>query len=355
MKIRLGIVDDNQNYIRRLIDYFTSRYADTIEVFAFSDATRLKNHTMSKKLDVVIADEELLPETFELPKSTMLAYFSDSLEVKSIRGIKAICKYQRAEQLYREILNLYAELDRQASYRMSANGCPLFLFMGVSGGSGTTTVSAACALSMTYAGKKVLYLNLEENGVISHIFQGSGQMSLSDVLYAVKTNHSNLALKLESMVQRDKSGVYFYEPFRITLDASEMNADNLSTILSVLTKYRAYDAIVVDSDASISPKRQELLKVASSVFLVSNGTEVANSKLTRLLREISILDENDESSRIMNRIKVIYNRMSRLCEQANTGYQENVFATIGAYESLSSMAIVESIAKQGFFEQVLRG
>lgn len=354
MKIRLGILDSNSRYIRRLIDYFSSHYAEELVISAFSDFDRLEEHLSRSRLDVLLAEEDLLPETFEPPKSTILAYLSESPDIQTIRDVRAVCKYQKTEQLYREILNLYAELDRRASYRMSADACPVYLFMGAAGGVGTTTAAAACAVNLTNVGYKVLYLNLEDNGTIAEIFTGDGQMTLSDVLYEIKSNKSNLALKLESMIRKDKTGVYFYEPFAVTLDAREMMADDLKEMLTLLTKYGSFDYVIVDSESAITDRRETLLKFATRILLVSDGNKNANRKLERTLQEFVIKDEH-EDDRVFAKTQVVYNRFGRNSAKANTEYQESVFNTIENVERNAPTQIVNEIARRNYFGRLAQG
>lgn len=352
MKIRLGILDSNVFYIKRLIEYFSSHYAEEVEIFAFSNSDKLADHLSQAKLDVILSDEELLPEDFSISRSTVLAYLSDSMDIKTIRDLPAVCKYQKAEQLYRDVLNLYAELDRRTSYRMSDHVCPVLLFMGVSGGAGTTTVAAACALNLTNIGFKVLYLNLEDNGVISDIFSDEGQMTLSDVLYSIKSNHQNLALKLESMVRKDRSGVFFYEPFAVTLDANEMTDSDLKELLTSITQYGLFDFIIVDTGAAISRKRDLLIQFASRVFLVGEGSAVSNKKLRRILQELEIKEEHEEE-RVLAKTSVIYNKFGRFKAFASTEYGEDVFAVIDDGMKNNRREIMNDIANDNCFGNLI--
>lgn len=351
MKIRLGILDSNVTYIKRLIKYFGSHYEEEIEIVAFSECGNLSEYLSQTKLDVILADAELVPENFTVPRSSILALFSDTQDIDTIRDYPAVCKYQKTEQLYRQILNLYAELDHRASYKMSDSNCPIILFMGAAGGVGTTTVAASCALNLTSIGFKVLYLNLESNGFISDFFTGEGQQTLSDVLYCIKSNHQNLALKLESMVRKDQSGVYFYEPFSVTLDADEMKENELEELLKTITQYGSFDFVVVDTEAMISPKRDAVIKMADRIFLLSDGTSTANGKLRRVIQEFVICEER-EDSRALAKMSVIYNKCGRSRFPANTEFREEVFAEIDDCMSTNAVQNMREIAGDNIFDRL---
>lgn len=352
MRIRLGLLERNPHYIRRFIDYFSAHYTEEIEVFAFSEVERLEEHLKKTRVDVLLADDELLPDEFPVPKSTILAFLSETPDIRTIRDVQAVCKYQRAEQIYREVLNLYAELDRMASYRTAANHIPLLLFMGAAGGVGTTSLAAACATYLSRAGYKALYLNLEANGTVKEFFTGEGQSTLSDVLYAIKSSHANLAIKLESMVRRDESGVYFYEPFAVTLDGREMRGQDLEELLEVLTKYGAFDFVVADTESHITDKRETLLDYSSAVFLVSDGTQLSNTKLRRVLQEFAIRDEHEEE-RLLARTQVIYNRFDQNKRQLSSEYEENVFLLAPFNFGRTPKQVIQELAERGEFGKLV--
>lgn len=351
MKIRLGLLG-NYSYIMRLSNYFSAHYSDKLEMFAFTEPKGLEVHLQHSKIDVLLAEPEFLPDDFRLPRTTIMAYMSEASDIQSINDVRAICKYQKAELIYREILSLYAELDQRTAYKMAEGFCPAILFMGAAGGVGNTTVAIACAMRLASEGKKVLYLNLEENGVTSPFLKGDGNTTLSDVLYAVKSNRSNLALKLESMVRKSMQNVCFYEPFQNTLDACEMTESDLKSILDTVTHYGDYDFVILDSESRISWKRELLMKYAGSIILISDGSEVADEKMGKILREFLIRDEQEEK-RLMTKVGILYNRISEEIHSANTKHSELVIGEIGMMKNANPGLVAGEIAQKTVFDRMI--
>lgn len=351
MKIRVGLLEKDFRYVSSLMGYFNTHYSQSLELFAFSNLETLEIYLSAKKLDVLLADSEILPADFEVPKFTVLSYLADTPDVDTIRNVRAVCKYQKAELIYREILSLYAEMDQQSVYKITEDACPVYLFLGASGGVGTTTMAVACAQSFAAAGKKVLYLNAEENGVVAPFLSGEGAMTLSDVLYTVKSNSANLALKMESMIRRDKSGVSFFEPFAVTLDAHEITKDDLAELLNTMVRFGAFDCIVVDTDSVITDKRNYLIKLADFIFVVGSGSSLSNAKLERLIQEFALMEERDES-RILARVQVLYNGFGSNSVRADL---KNIgeYATINRYSGGTPAQIVNEIIRKNIFASML--
>lgn len=352
MKIRIGILEQDRVYVSRLIRYFTTYYIDKIEISAFYDLEKFLEFIQHSPIDIFLASPDLVPADLELPRTMIMAHISEVSQAESLNGVKAVYKYQKAESLYREILGLYAELDKKTAYKESDGTGQLHFFMGASGGVGTTTMAASCAVRLASYGKKVLYFNLEENGILTPFLQGDGTATLSDVLYAVKSNRSNLVLKLESIVRKSNQGVYFYEPFALALDAHELLAEELEEILKTIMQYQTYDHIIVDADSTVLWKRDLLMQFSKNIFIVSDGSVISNMKLKKLLQELALRDQSEEK-RNMAKVEVIYNRFKNTGRKAETEYQEPVFGVIEELGNNLPDYVVENISRKPFFDKLL--
>lgn len=352
MKIRLGILDADIRYVKRLVSFMNINYADKMEIYAFSELEALEEHLQKKRLDIVVASPDSIPEDYTFAETTALIFFSDSTEIDTIRGIRTICKYQKAELIFYEILNIYAEIDTTSTYRSKGKYSPLITFIGASGGVGTTTAAMACALNLTSLGKNVLYLNCEENGFVDHYLTSGGNDTLSEVLYAVKSRNSNLPLKLESMLGRDESGISFFKPFRVPLDYADMKAEDLEQIIDIVNEIGSYNYIIADAESVISPKRDVLLKRSEMIIVVGDGTEVSNAKLTRLLQSLTLADERDGTN-IFGHIQILYNKFGSQSTPARTGSDEAIFGQFNKYANAGGKQIVQLMAQRNLFEKLL--
>lgn len=352
MKIRVGILDSDQVYMARLVRYFTTHYIDKIEISAFHSLESFTEFIRQTRIDVFLADPAFIPSDMEIPKTMIMAFLTDSEHAQKVGNVSAVYKYQQAENLYREILGLYAELDKMTTYKSAEGESAVICFMGAAGGTGTTTMAVACARSLASNGKKVLYLNLEENGVITPFIQGQGSTTMSDVLYVVKSNRTKLVLKLESMVRKSEQGVYFYEPFAIAPDAHEMTASDLQEILNTLIRYYDYDFIVLDTDTDVIWKRNLLLKYARHVMMVSDGRTVSNLKLNRILQEFAIRDANEEE-RNMAKTRILYNRQRDGKTVGDIDHKELIYDAVEEIRGSSEENIVQKIAATPIFDRLL--
>lgn len=348
MKIRLGILESDERYTMRLINFFNTHYFDKLEIFAFSSVEKMEGYLQQHRIDILIADPQIELDTAKIQNFVTLAYFSDTPDVDTINHVRTICKYQKAELIYKEILGIYAELNTwEMSYRRVNSGCPILTFVNGTGGAGATVVSAGCAMRMAFAGKKVMYLNLKESGLVASVFEAEGQFGLSDALYAVKSNRSNLNLKLESMMKKDNSGVYFLDDFKVMLDARDMLPPDQTILLKSVAGSGSYDAIVLCIDNRIDDKCKAALQESSAVVMVSDSTLEGNKKTLRRLEALK-LDDEQLNNEIRKYLYVLYNKYGSAAVTAQT--EVSVLGTIPRYQGVSSKQIAQEISKSNVFD-----
>lgn len=308
MRIRLGILSDDLRYVNRIMEFFNTNYAEQLELFAFSAESALQQHICSNRLDMLLADKALLSGAFRLPASVVLAYFSDSPDVEKIEDTPVVCKYQKADLIYKDVLGIFAEYGKSIEdYRFrSADQKILVCFVGVSGGAGASTAAVACGMHFAGQGKRAVYIDFERAGSAAAMLQAENSQSLSEALYAAKRGHGNLQLKMESILQQDQSGLQFYNPFRSVLDAEEMTADDLQTMIDSIKGTQNAEYLIFDMDAGMGEKNRLLMDQCDLLVLVQNDSEISQKKMQSYLQAFSDLDRSGDAD-LLIKTAVFYN------------------------------------------------
>ena len=227
MKIKLALLDSDQNYLNRIVTAFNIKYADKLEIYSFTKLESAMAALEPSRIDVLVASDTFVVESSALPKRCQLAYFVESADVDSVNDQRAICKFQKADLIYRQILSIYSEYAGSASgLKLGDDSCKVIAFTSPCGGVGSSTMAAACALHYAARGKRTLYLNFERFGSSDAFFAAEGQFDMSGIIFALKSKKTNLSMKMESCVKQDPRGVYFYSQSKVALDMLELGADD---------------------------------------------------------------------------------------------------------------------------------
>lgn len=352
MKIKLAILESDKNYLDRIVAAFTSRFSEKLELYSFTEVESALRTINDKKIDVLIADDIFEIDMDKIPKRCGFAYFVDSVEIETYRNQRTICKFQKAELIYKEILSIYSEtVSAVFGIKLdNASDTSVLTFVSASGGAGSSTLAAACAVTLAKRGHSVLYLNLEQFGSSNLFFEGEGQFDFGDIIYAIKSKKSNLSLKLESTVKQDVSGVHFYDTCKSAMDLTEMSQEDYQRLMDELI-ITGYEYVIVDMDFYLNKTCFEILKRTQNIVFVSDGSEIANKKFERAYSALYVLDQQMDSV-ICNRIGIIYNKFSnktgRQIENDSIGF----IGGIPKFEQGAPRQIVEQISEMAVFDKL---
>ena len=353
MKIKLAILESDQSYLKRIVAAFSTRYADKFEIYSFTDRAIALSTLESNRIDVLIASDGFDIDVTALPKRCGFAYFVDSPDVDSVNEQRAICKFQKVDLIYKQILSIYSENSgRAAGLKLGDDHAKIIAFSSVCGGVGTSSLAAAFAVRVAKQGKKALYLNLEKCGSADIFFSGEGQFDMSDIIFALKSKKANLAIKLESCVKKDRTGVCFYSQTKFALDMMELGKEEVVRLISELKLIGVYDYIVVDLDFSLSKDVLDVLRAMNNIVFASDGSEVSNLKIYRAYNALCVLEQNKDDS-LLSKLVLIYNKFSNKTSKAIEGIEILNAGGAPRYEHATTGQVIEQLSNMSMFDKII--
>lgn len=352
MRIKLAILEKDLGYLTRIVSVFSTKYADKFQIYSYTDADIAFAGLATEKIDVFVANDAFDIDLNNLPKRCCFAYFVDNADIDSINGQRTICKFQKAELIYKQILSLYSENAANISgLHMSDDSCRLVTFSSPAGGTGTSTFAAAYALFLAEQKKKVLFLSFEDFGSSDIFFSGEGQFDMTDVIFAIKSKKANLAMKLESYIKQDSRGVYFFSASKFSLDMLELTHEERIALLSELQHVGSYDCIVLDCSFGLDKAHKEIYKKSNSVIMITDGTETANLKTNRAYAAIQTMDQTAEIP-ITNRFALFYNKFSNKISQSVDNSEIKELGGAPVYAHATTAQILSQLVTLDIFNKI---
>ncbi|MGN0316835.1 MAG: chromosome partitioning protein ParA [Lachnospira sp.] len=353
MKIKLAILEKDTSYLKRIISVFSTKYSEKFEIYSFTDSSVALSTLDIAKIDVFLANDSFEIDINNIPKRCGFAYLVDSMDVETVNNHNAICKFQKVDLIYKQILSIYSEnTGSVAGLKIGDDTAKVIAFESVSGGCGASTMAAACALHFAAQGKKTLYLNFEKFGSSDSFFSADGQFDMSDVIYALKSKKANLALKLESFVKQDPRGVYFYSQSKIALDMMELSIDDIIRLITELKLTGSYNVIIIDMDFSIEENIFKMLEQTQAIVWVGDGSEISNNKLYRAYTSLSTMEQKIDVP-LTNRLVLIYNKFSnKTCKTLDDIGIRNIGGN-PRFDHATSAMVLEQVAQKDMFDKIL--
>ena len=352
MRIKLAILEKDIGYLNRIESVLSTRYSDSFQLYSFTDPEIAVAALAPERIDIFLANVEFDIDFNRVPKRCGFAYFVDSADVETVNEKMAICKFQKVEMIFKQILSLFSENSGMVASVSTGNfSSRVVIFCAPSGGVGSSSMAAACATHFASMGQKTLYLNLEMFGAADEFFCAEGQFDMSDIIFALKSKKTNLALKLESCVKVDKSGVYFYSRSKVALDMLELNVKEIVHLIDEIKKSALYENIVVDMDFFLNKNVFDIYELAHSVVWVDDGSEISNDKTMRAFNAISIMEQEMENT-VTNKLSIVYNKFSnKSCKPID----EDSIRNIGGapkYDHANSYQVISQLSGMELFNKI---
>lgn len=363
MLIRLGLLDTDLCYTTKLADYFSYHYSRDIEVLQFTDAAALMNSLQRhERLDVLLAAPEAFSDPSSLPERIQFAYLSGEKDLTSIEGISVICKYQRADALYRAVQGLAGNIDSGRKRYMSGESCRVILFMGAVGGIGCSTAALSCACRLAAKEKSTLYLNLQSHGRTDEVFSTVGA-PMNRVLYEIKSwqqlnkkadqenqNIGRLQAKLCSLLMPDPEyKVLSFGGYELPLEALDMNCNDLDVLIKALPGI--CKCCIIDMDGVFNPLLLTAMKHSDEVVIVGDGSPKGNNCLNGILRSIDILNDTDTPV-LRGVLNVLFTHFGSAAEQLQMPGHVRLLGCIPNYAGADEKRIVNELMGSRVFEQL---
>lgn len=354
MKIKLAILDHDENYLNRISDAFFAKYSEKIELYTFCEVETAQAALGKSHIDVFLASSSFEKEIdfARIPERCAFNYLVDAPDISALGGKKTICKYQKAENIYLQVLNAFSDNNGEITFSGDKkHGARIVTFSSPCGGTGTSSLAAAYAVRLAETGRKILFLNLETFGSADVFFSGDGQASMDDIIFALKSTRANFPLKVESCARRDNSGVFFYAPVSNPLDMDDITEEETSKLFETL-KYASFDDVVVDLGFSLSKKALSVYKQSGAWVWVSDGSENANEKIARAYRAIAALEQSGKVS-LTDRLYLAYNKFSNKTGRKLIGIDIRELGGTHKLEHADNLQVVKHLSALSFFDQII--
>ena len=348
MKVKAAVVSNDAEFIERFARVFQRKYGDKITLLLFSNMSMLKQNLKDHVVDLLMIDQDMEIDKNEIPEGVSGGIFSRISDIEEINGIPAICKYQKAESLYKGMLSIYAEYAPNFRLKRRDFDARFVLFLSAQGGCGTSSAAAAYAMRRALEKKKVFYLTLERFGSSNLYFNSANSLSLSDIIYSLKSKSSNLLLKLESAVQEDASGVDFLNDCKNPYDMFELQEEETLELLKGIGQVKKYDEIVVDFSSDLWERKIKIMKdYADRIVYISDGSFTGNDKFEKFCQVIKILERQLECD-ILSKTCLLYNRYSSKSSVQMDKSAVPVIGGIHRIEGVSGRKLAGQIAQDEY-------
>lgn len=246
----LLICDKESRYANALGENILKRSELAFRVFVFTNMESMFRFSQEREIHVLIIDEAFRDKEREKVKAHQVFVLTKEGCVDLKKEEREIYKFQAADQILDEILEVFYEktnsrilkVVKKSKQSLLAVYSPIHRI-------GKTSFALTLGKELART-QKTLYLNLEEYADVGGRFLRTEGRNLGDLLYYMRQEEGNLALRLSTMVAKAEE-LDYVPPILTSQDLKEVSFEEWKKLLDLILSESNYECVVLDLGESV--------------------------------------------------------------------------------------------------------
>lgn len=336
---RIAVYDLNAAYTERFCRYMSERFGEKIEFIPVYEKSRLEEIISSRAVEAVLVPEKWKEGYPPFIGDIHVGYLTD----KRTGEPGDIFRFQNLRALYGDIETLMGKQDTTVK---------MVSFIGTNAGVGTSAAAAAYAQRLASEEKKVLYINMNALGDITSVFQGGNQKDLQFLLDTINSG-GDVDTTMAAVLNRDLSGVYFYDNADAPLGLMDITKEQMSGFLQKIKDSGEFRYIVIDSSFSTNRGLFAALDLSDQIIAVNDGTYVSNLRFHKIWQLLKQLEVSGYEG-LCQKTKLLYNKFHRQYSRYYESTEVSVAGNIEVLPPAGPVQMVSQMAGLAVFQEILR-
>ncbi|WP_099467367.1 P-loop NTPase family protein [Konateibacter massiliensis] len=275
----IAICDGEAAYAYSLADFFNSK-SSIFFAEAFTEEKSILDYIRENFVDILLISDRMNMELANQKNIGMTILISEQEAVLAGKKYPAIYKYQSAKAILKNIMNFYAEREDEPLSILNKKCKIIGVYSPVKRSMKT---SFCLAMGQIMARERaVLYLNLEEYSGFSLLFQKEYKADLSDVIYYLRQDKSNILVKLEGIVE-SVNNLDYIPPVSSPTDIWEVKKEEWQRLFREISTNSKYDTVIVDFGDG-GHGLLELLGECDQIYVPVREDYLSNAKIEQFER-----------------------------------------------------------------------
>ncbi len=272
----LVVCDRDSRYADRLGENISERKELALQVYMCTCVASMKQFLEGKVPDILLVDESFSQDERKEIQAAQTFVLTKE-EGKDLGEEKPVYKFQSADKIlgivfetyYNETNNSILKTVKKTKNRLLAVYSPIHRI-------GKTELALALGKEAAKAGR-ALYLNLEEHPDVDGRFLRAEERNLSDLLYYMRQEEQNIAMRLASMVEKQED-LDVLPPMLNCTDLKNVPSEDWCFLLEQIMETCGYETVILDLGDSIQGML-ELLSLSDYIYMPILEDDISEAKL----------------------------------------------------------------------------
>lgn len=287
-EVILALCDGEEEYAHLMTEYMERQKNLPWSVHTYTDVTRLIEQ--EKEADILLVAESAYREELKELQAKRLIVLNESGIIRN-QNLRYIDKYQRADQVMRELLGVYLEIATQVLPRFGVEAKTGFIGFYSPVGRCLQTGFALTAAQLLAKKHRTIYLNFEYFAGNQELLPDQQTRDLADLLYFLNSEQGKFALRLQSIVKQ-VGRLDYVPPMRVGQNLLGITAKEWIGFLKKMEELGEYEYVVMDLSECMQGLF-DILRICRRVYTVVAKDTAADSKLIQYEKVLELYSYED--------------------------------------------------------------
>lgn len=285
----MALCDTDDEYAQLMTEFLKKNRELPWKVHTYTNVQELVKREKSDP-ELLVVSESAYCEELRKIEALRTVVLSES-GVMRWENVLYVDKYQQAEEVLKELLQVYMEIADTGLPKLKRNGNVIFIG-NYSPVRRTMQTSFALTMGQTLAKEHTtLYLNFEHYAGIGELRPDIQSLDMADLLYFLHGDREKFRLRLQT-IRKQMGNLDYIPPMK--------SGQNLLTITEVewlelfqrIEDIGEYEYVILDLSESMQGLF-EILRMCRVVFTIAKEDRIARSKLLQYEQMLSLYEYED--------------------------------------------------------------
>ena len=283
MKSRCFVVCDSEIVYAEKLSFILGKKIDFL-VYVCSLAEQIEEIANELPIEILLLEEKFSGKVQENIAKRVIYL---TRERENVEEKQRIYKYQSADNILSDLLNIYAgEEDRDILRQSRYKECSIIGVYSPVHRVGKTTFAIALGKELAKE-ERTLYLNLEEYSGWEDRMMMKSSRTIADLLYYTRQENSRISTKVSVMTEKIGQLEYI-APMKISEDLKAVTYEEWQELFDQLLHLRLYRKIIIDFGECVQGL-WKLLEMCRRIYMPINRQRESVAKVTQFEKNADVL------------------------------------------------------------------
>lgn len=284
------LCDTEAEYAQLMTEYLKTHGDIPWELYTYTDVGEMMREESKRQADMLVVAERAFSPEIESLQSKCLAVLNETGLVKW-PGMRNINKYQSADEVFRELLELYAGvageqlpfLESESQLKIIGIYSPVRRCL--------QTTFALTLSRMLAENHAVLYMNFEHYAGITELLPDMQVRDMADLLYFLGTQSDRFRLRMQTIIRKNGKLDYI-PPMKAGQNLLTVSGAEWLRLLKKIEETGNYEYVILDLSECIQGLF-EILRRCARVFTLTKEDRISQNKLLQYEQLLNLCECGD--------------------------------------------------------------